>query len=152
MYPQEVRSGVPTVVSSLTLTVCTLYGAEALGLAPLLSCCDSICFGGGYILRLMAAQWLHDTCRREWQRVSSQLGFLTTTTITLVVGTLPRLMGGLILLRWNGTCSLQLAGNLGQGVNLSGFCPEALCGAGAHKPSSTVQWFVVKQASIGTNT
>lgn len=74
----------------------------------------------------MARQWVYDMCRREWQRVSSQLGLPTTTDLTFVVGTMPRLMGGVILLLWRGTCSLQLAGNSGQGANLSGLCLKTL--------------------------
>lgn len=35
-------------------------------------------------------------------------------------------MGGVILLLWSGTCSLQLAGNSGQGANLRGFCLKTL--------------------------
>lgn len=74
----------------------------------------------------MARQWVYDTCRREWQRVPSQLGLLTATDLTFAVGTKPRLMGGVILLLWSGTCSLQLAGNSGQGANLWGFCLKTL--------------------------
>lgn len=74
----------------------------------------------------MARQWVYDTRRREWQRVPSQLGLLTATDLTFAVGTKPRLMGGVILLLWSGTCSLQLAGNSGQGANLRGFCLKTL--------------------------
>jgi len=40
-------------------------------------------------------------------------------------------MGGVILLQWSGTCSLQLAGNSGQGANLYGF--RLFVAAPAHK-------------------
>lgn len=64
----------------------------------------------------MARQWVYDMCRREWQRILSQLGLPTTANRAFVVGTMPRLMGWVILLLWNGICSLQLAGNSRQGT------------------------------------
>lgn len=57
--------------------------------------------------------------------------------LTFVVGALPRLMGGVILLLWSGTCSLQLAGNSGQGANLCGFGLKTLLHC--HDPNYALQ-------------
>lgn len=57
--------------------------------------------------------------------------------LTFVVGALPRLMGGVILLLWSGTCSLQLAGNSGQGANLCGFGLKTLLHC--HNPNCAPQ-------------
>lgn len=110
---------------SFSCRVHSVWGSGS-GHGPLFSCWASICCGGGYVPRLMARQWVYDMCRSEWHGVSSQLGLLTATGLTFVVGAMPRLIGGVILLLWSGTCSLQVAGNSGQGENLYGFCLKTL--------------------------
>ena len=60
---------------------------------------------------LMGRQWVCDMSSHEWR---FRPGLLTTSrNLTVVVGSVPSLMEGLVLplLVWSGSCSLQMSGN-----------------------------------------
>lgn len=87
-------------------------------------------------------------CRHEWHRVSSQLGLLTAVGLTFVVGAMPRVIGGVILLLWHGTCSLHLAGNSGHGGNLYGFWLKTLLCHVCKPNISGLIWTILSSKSM----